>query len=44
LYEFHAESYSSHGLPPLPVDRSRVDVHGILRPDQVYRFYLSFRN
>ena len=41
LYEFHAESYASHGLPALPVDRSRVDVHGILRPAQVYRFYQS---
>ena len=41
LYEFHAASYASHGLPVLPVDRSRVDVHGILRPDQVYRFYYS---
>jgi len=39
LYEFHAASYASHGLPVLPVDRSRVDVHGIFRPDQVYRFF-----
>ena len=35
LYEFHAGSYSSHGLPPLPVDRSEIDVHGILKPPQV---------
>ena len=41
LYEFHAESYASHGLPALPVDRSRVSVHGILKPAQVYRFYQS---
>ncbi len=41
LYEFHAESYASHGLPALSVDRSRVSVHGILKPAQVYRFYQS---
>ncbi len=41
LYEFHAESYASHGLPALPVDRSSVSVHGILKPAQVYRFYQS---
>lgn len=35
LFEFHAESYASLGLPPLPVDRSRTDVHGILKPHQV---------
>ena len=38
LYEHHAESYSSFkfGLPILPDDRSRTDVHGVLLPDQVY--------
>ena len=40
LYEFHAESYASHGLPPLPVNRSRTNVHGILRPHQVCILYL----
>ena len=35
LYEFHADSYSSHNLPSLPVDRSDTDVHGILKPPQV---------
>ncbi len=40
LYEFHAESYASHGLPPLPVDRSIINVHGILRPQQVCILYL----
>ena len=36
MYEYHAESYSSFGLPILPDDRSRTDVHGMLCPDQVY--------
>ena len=35
LYECHADSYASHGLPPLPVDRSDTNVHGILKPPQV---------
>ena len=35
LYEYHAESYASHDLPALPDDRSRTDVHGILKPHQV---------
>ena len=35
LYEYHADSYASHGLPPLPVDRSDTNVHGILKPPQV---------
>ena len=35
LYEFHAECYASHGLPPLPDDRSNTDVHGILKALQV---------
>jgi hypothetical protein len=30
LYEFQADSYASLGLPPLPMDRSKTDVHGIL--------------
>ena len=44
LYEFHADSYYSHGLPPLPVDRSETDVHGILKPPQVsfWNFGLSY--
>jgi hypothetical protein len=47
LFEFHAESYASLGLPPLPVDRSRTDVHGILKPHQViadhfYQKYLDY--
>ncbi len=35
LYEYHADSYASLGLPPLPVDRSKTDVHGILEPQEV---------
>ena len=35
LYEYHADSYASHGLPPLPADRSDTDVHGILKAPQV---------
>ena len=35
LYEYHADSYASHDLPVLPADRSRTNVHGILKPHQV---------
>jgi hypothetical protein len=35
LYEIHADSCASHGLPPLPDDRSDTKVHGILKPPQV---------
>ena len=35
LYEYHFESYASLGLPPLPVDRSDINVHGVLKPQQV---------
>jgi hypothetical protein len=35
LYEFHADSYASLGLPPLPLDRSNIDVHGILKIHRV---------
>ena len=35
MYEYHADDYAAHGLPPLPVDRSDTDVHGILKPHQV---------
>jgi hypothetical protein len=37
LYEYHDASYLSLPLPPpLPLDRSRIDVHGILKPHQVF--------
>ncbi len=35
LYEYDADSYTSHGLPPLPADQSDTDVHGILKALQV---------
>ena len=34
LHEFHADSYASHGLHPLPDDRSKTNVHEILKPWQ----------
>ena len=33
--ENHDTSYTSLGLPPIPLDKSGISVHGILRPDQV---------
>ena len=41
LYEYHDTSYSSLGLPPIPLDRSGISVHGILRPEQV-QLYISY--
>jgi hypothetical protein len=41
LYEYHADSYASHGLPVLPADRSRTNVHGILKPHQVDDFFVK---
>ena len=38
LYECHDTSYISLGLPPIPLDRSGICVHGILRPDQVHLY------
>ena len=35
LYEYHDISYTSLALPALPLDRSTVSVHAILKPDQV---------
>ena len=32
LHEFHAEDFRSLNLPHLPSDRSRLDVHAMLRP------------
>ena len=36
LYEYHDTSYTSLGLPPIPLDRSGISIHSILRPDQVH--------
>jgi hypothetical protein len=38
LYEYHDTSYTSLGLPPIPLYRSDISVHGILRPDQVHLY------
>jgi hypothetical protein len=35
MYGYHAGDYAAHRLPPLLVDRSNTDVHGILKPHQV---------
>ena len=32
LHEFHAEDFWSLNLPPLPLDRSVLDVHAMLLP------------
>jgi hypothetical protein len=37
LHEFHADDFGSLGLPPLPSDRSRLDVHAMLRPIEIGR-------
>ena len=39
LYEYHDTSYTSLGLPPIPLDRSNISVHGILQPQQVPDIY-----
>ena len=33
LYEFHDKSNTSLDLPAIPLDRSSITVHGILRPE-----------
>ena len=38
LYEYHDTLYTSLGLPPIPLDRSGISVHCILRPDQVHLY------
>ncbi len=35
LYEFHDTDYVSLDLPPLELDRSDTNVHGVLKPHQV---------
>jgi hypothetical protein len=42
LYEYHDALYTSLGLPPIPMDRSGISVHGILRTDQVQLCDISF--
>jgi hypothetical protein len=35
LYEYHDSDYISLELPPLELDRSNTNVHGVLKPFQV---------
>jgi hypothetical protein len=42
LYKYHADSYRSHDLPVLPADRSRTNVHGILKPHQVIYLFGNY--
>ena len=35
LYEYHDSEYVSLDLPPLELDRSDINVHGVLNPYQV---------
>jgi hypothetical protein len=35
LYEYHDSDYVSLDLPPLELDRSDTNVHGVLKPHQV---------
>jgi hypothetical protein len=37
LHEFRGKDFPSLQLPPLPLDRSRLDVHAMLRPDDIAR-------
>ncbi len=37
LHEFHADKFPSLQLPPLPSDRSRLNVHAMLRPIDIAR-------
>ena len=37
LHEFRGDDFTSLGLPPLPSDRSRLDVHAMLRPVDITR-------
>ena len=37
LHEFRGNNFTRLGLPPLPSDRSRLDVHAMLRPVDITR-------
>ena len=43
LYEYHAEDYTSLNLQVLPIDRSDVSVHGILKAHEVIYQTLIFQ-
>jgi len=42
LFEYHGPKFNNVLLPRLPNDRSRTDVHGLLKDEQV--FYQNLRN
>jgi hypothetical protein len=42
LYEYHHTAYDSLQLPPIPLDRSRIDVHGSLLRHQVPNFCFTY--
>ena len=35
LFEYHSDLYKGLNLPVLPEDRSQIDVHGLLKPQEV---------
>jgi hypothetical protein len=39
LYEYHHTAYASLQLPPIPLDQSGINVHGILLRHQVTDFF-----
>jgi hypothetical protein len=42
LYEYHHTAYASLQLPPIPLDSSRIDVHGSLLRHQVPNFCFTY--
>ena len=44
LYEYHHTSYTTLALPPIPLDRSNISIHGILQPQQVEQFRMNQLN
>ena len=41
LYEYHHTSYTTLALPPIPLDRSNISIHGILQPQQVEQYRMN---
>ena len=39
LYEYHDRLCTYLGLPAIPLDRSQISVHSILRPEQALLMY-----
>ena len=44
LYEYHHTSYTTLALPPIPLDRSNISIHGILQPQQVEQYRMNRLN